>query len=255
MKAACLILFIAASLPANEIILEAKRISHLLVLNKVYLNGQGCFRMMIDTGATTCLLRPAVANRLGLRAIYAVEHETPSGVKRVPAAILDEVRIGSASDGGVEVMLTDVDLPGLDGVLGQSWLVRYDYLLDYHDRRLVLNAPAPVRGVKMALCSSDGRPRIYAEVNGRRQELVVDSGASDLILFGQSPRGSQVTLFTNGGSIAAGVGSVRVTIGDSYSKVMTAARVVASMRPGLLPAGAFRSVHVSNRDGFVVLTP
>ena len=240
---------------AEEIALKADRVEHVLVLKQVYLNDQGPFRMMIDTGAASCLIRPAFAKRLGLFPVYAVEQETVAGVKRVPTAMFDDVRIGLVSDHRVEVMITDVKLPGVDGVLGQSWLVRHDYLLDYRGRRLVLDASAPERGVRAALRTSDGRPGISADVNGRRQDLVVDSGASVLILFGRSAVAGGSMVLTNSGSVEAETGSARVTIGGSYNRVLTTAEFSAPPQPGLLPAAAFNSVYISNRDGLVVLVP
>jgi hypothetical protein len=108
--------------------------------------------------------------------------------------------------------------------------------------------------VTAALRSSDGRPEISAEVNGR-QELVVDSGASALILFEPSPLMGRAAAVTNSGSVEAVTGSARVTFGGAYTRLMTTAQVSASPRPGLLPAAAFGSVYISNRDGIVVLVP
>ena len=143
----------------------------------------------------------------------------------------------------------------IDGVLGQSWLVRHDYLLDYRDRRLVLEASAPDGGVRTALRSSDGRPEISAEVSGRQQELVVDSGASMLILFRRSALSGTTALVTNGGPLEAKMGSASVRIGGVYTRLMTAVNVDAPPRAGLLPAASFGSVYVSNRDGVVILLP
>jgi predicted aspartyl protease len=255
-KPACLILLMSAALPAaDEIALKAERVEHVLVLKQVYLNEHGPYRMMIDTGAASCLIRPAIAKRLGVRPAYAVEHATIAGVKRVPVVILDNLRVGPASDQAVEAMVTDVELPGVDGVLGQSWLVRHDYLLDYRGRRLVLNAPAPEGGVSAELRSADGTPEISTEVNGRRQELVVDSGASNLILFRPSALSSTTAVATNGGSFEARIGSASVRIGGVYTRLMTAVNVDAPPRPGLLPAASFGSVYVSNRHGVVILLP
>ena len=256
MRAACLILLTSAALSgAQEVVLKADRVAHLLVLKEVYLNGQGPFRMMVDTGAVSCLIRPAVAKRLGLRPVYAVEHATVAGVKRVPAAILDDLRIGSVCDKGIESMITDVKLPGVDGVLGQSWLLRHNYLLDYRGRRLMLGAPQPGRGIRAALRWSDGRPIIAAEVDGRPQDLVLDSGASVLVLFGRSTLSSPAMVVCNGGSVEGGMDTARITIGAIYTRLMPTAEVNASPTPGLLPASAFASVYISNRDGVVVLVP
>lgn len=256
MRPACLILLVCAALyAAQEVELKAARVAHVLVIQGAYLNGQGPFRMMLDTGATSCLVRPAVAKRLGLRPAYAVEHETVGGVNHVPVAILDDLRIGPVSDKGIETMITDVELSGVDGVLGQSWLLRHDYLLDYSASRLVLNAPEPGRGVRTALRSSDGRPMIEAEVDGRRQDLVVDSGASGLVLFGRSPMAGRATLVTNGGSVEVGTGRARITIGGTYTRMIPTIEVKASPLAGLLPAVAFSLVYISNRGGMVVMVP
>ena len=256
MKTTCLILFMSAELAAAaEISLKADRMEHVLVLKQVYLNDQGPFRMMIDTGAASCLIRPAIAKRLGVRPAYAVMQDSVAGLKRVPAAILDSLRVGPASDKAIEIMISNVERSEVDGVLGQSWLVRHDYLLDYRGRRFVLDAAAPDGGVKAALRSSDGTPMISAEVNGNSQELVVDSGASMLILFRRSALPSTTALVTNGGSLEAKMGSVNVRIGGVYTRLMTTVNVEAPPRPGLLPAASFRSVYISNRDGVVILLP
>jgi len=255
MKRISLILLMSAALPAAQEIVKADRVAHVLVLKEVYLNGQGPFRMMVDTGAASCMIRPSVAKRLGLRPAYDVEHESLGGAKRVPDAVLDELRIGAIRNQGIEIIIADVSLPDVDGVLGQSWLLQHDYLLDYRGRRLVIDPMEPERGIREALRSSDGRPEIEVDVDGCRQELIVDSGASILVLFGQSPLAGQATLFTNGGSLEAGTGRARVMIGTRYTRLLPAAKVNASTTKGLLPAVAFASVYISNRTGVVVLVP
>jgi predicted aspartyl protease len=212
--------------------------------------------MMIDTGNASSLLRPSVARKLGLRCTGSLEQVTAAGVRRVPAALLDEVRAGNVIDKLVEVMVADVEVSGVDGVLGQSWLLRHDYLLDYRHRRLVLNATPPAGGVKALLRSSDGRPAILAEVDNRRQELLVDSGAQLLVLYEHGVVVAQARLLTNGEPAPAEICSAKVAIGPNYFRKMTAAKVNPSSQTlGLLPAAAFGSVYVSNRDGVVVLIP
>jgi predicted aspartyl protease len=260
MRSAGLILLIGAVLPAaEEVTLRADRLRHVLVLKHIYLNGQGPFRLMIDTGAASCVIRPAIARQLALRPVYRVQQDTPSGLKPVPAVILDDVRVGPASDRAVEAMVTDTAVREIDGVLGQSWLVRHNYLLDYRGHRLVLNAREPGHGVRAALRTSDGRTCIAAEVDGRPQELVVDSGAANLILFERSTMGREAAeimmVLTNSGSIESGMRMSRIEIGGVYSRALRAAVVNAPRRAGLLPAAAFASVYISNREGVVVLVP
>jgi len=254
MQLACLIFLMAAALP--ETVLNAGHVAHLLILSEVYVNGHGPFRMMIDTSNASSLLRPPIARKLGLRSIGLLEQVTAAGVWRLPASLLDEVRAGNVIDKTVEIMIADVPVPGVDGVLGQTWLLRHDYLLDYRNQRLVLDGAPPAGGVRAELRSGDGRPAILAQVDSRPQELVVDSGAQLLVLYEPPAEPAHARLLTNGDSVAAETCSAKVVIGPGYSRKMTAARVnPLNQTLGLLPASAFGSVYISNRDGLVALIP
>jgi gag-polyprotein putative aspartyl protease len=160
MKTAHLLVLLSAMFSArSETVLQADRVADVLVLNQVYLNERGPYRMMVDTGNGSSILRPIVAARLNLRPAYAVEAETAAGVKRVAVAVLEAVGVGSVQDRGIEAMIMEVKFPGVDGVLGQSWLVRHDYLLDYQNRRLVVDIAAPPTGIQASLLSAAGRPQ------------------------------------------------------------------------------------------------
>jgi hypothetical protein len=181
-------------------------------------------------------------------------------------AILDEVRAGSVSDRSVEAIIGDVFQQGVDGVLGESWLVRHDYLLDYRNRRTALDGPPPGSGIRVPLRSTDGRPAVAASIDGRIRDLVVDSGASTVVLYEKpAPDGALPTgVDTNGGAARAQKCTVRFALSGSIDHLIDAVRIdhlidavridVHGLGPGLLPASAFASVFVSNREGFVELT-
>ncbi|MGO9255021.1 MAG: retropepsin-like aspartic protease [Bryobacteraceae bacterium] len=251
----CLLLIAAAETWGAEVSLPVHRVAHTVILEAVYLDGQGPFRMMVDTGNASSLIRPQVAKRLGARAAYAVEQVTSAGVRRVPAAVIDRVTVGPVTDRKIEAMIAEVALDGVDGVLGQSWLSRHDYLLDYRNRRLVLEGAPPEGAMRMDLRFQDGRPAVAAVVDGVARDLVVDSGADVLVLFENKPLVSPgVRLLAIGGSTDAGLGSAWVALGDGRERRMTAARVNAPQsHGGLLPANAFRAVYVSNREGWAGL--
>jgi predicted aspartyl protease len=235
-----MLLMLIPALPAwPEAIIKATRSAHMLVLNEVYLNGDGPFRMMIDTGDASSIIRPAIARRLALRPTYKVEQMTISGSCLVPAAVLDEIRVGSLSDKGVEVIITDVPLSGVDGVLGQSWLTRHDYMLDYHNRRLVLDGTPPLGGVRVPLRAADGRLLIPAEIDGRQTEVTLDSGASVVVLF--VPRHPMPTamLLTSTGAAGVETGAAYVSLEGGYRGSMPAARVFSLVLRWLQPC--FRS--------------
>jgi predicted aspartyl protease len=242
-----------------EVTLPLHRAGLTLILETVYLNGQGPFRMMIDTGNASSLIRPQVAQKLGARAAYSVEQVTSAGVRRVPVMVIDRLTVGPVIDRQIEAMVGALAMvgamDGVDGVLGQSWLVRHDYLLDYRNRRLVLDGAAPEGAMRTDLRSVDGRPAVAALVDGVALDLVVDSGADIVVLFDHKLRSArEATLLTNGQSAGAELGSARVALGGSREQRMAVARVNSPLLSGgLLPANAFRSVYVSNRDGFVEL--
>jgi predicted aspartyl protease len=254
MKTAWLTLTMATTILAkSETTLKASRIEHVLVLNDVFLNDTGPFRMMIDTGNASSLIRPSVAKRLKAQAKYAVEQVTVGGTRIVPVVVLNQVKVGEVRDLAVEAMVGEVAMEGVDGVLGQSWLVRHDYLLDFRQRRLVLDGEPPCQGWRTPLRSMDGRPIIVAEVEGRRAEMVVDSGAASVVLFDAGNRSrTGAAIRTNAFSASAAESSVRIAIGENPSRQMNAVRVNAMQaEPGLLPASAFGTVYISNRHGFV----
>lgn len=238
-----------------ETTLKVDRLTHVFVLRDVYLDGHGPYRMMIDTGAGACTVPPWIAKQIGLNSIASVGRQTAAGVERVPVGVLDVVQVGFVREKNVKVLVTNIDMKGVDGVLGANWLGDHDYLLDYHHNRLVLEPPEPAGGVRAPLRLIDGLPAISAQVNGRSQDLIVDSGAQTLVVFGNSRSVNRTMLFTNSGALEASTGESRVTIGEDFSRRMRTAEVNSSPRPGLLPAASFSSIYISNRDGVVVLTP
>ncbi len=256
MRSACLFLILSTGLMAQTpVSLKAARVGHVLVLNDVFLNGAGPFRMGIDTGNASSLIRPEAARRLRARAAYAVDQATAAGVRRMPVVVLDQVTTGALTERAVEAIVGDVRLKGVDGVLGQSWLVRHDYLLDYRNHRVVIDGVPPERALSVALHSADGRPSVGAVVDGEHTEMILDSGASAVVLFKCAGHARQpATLLTNGDSVGAGETSAKIALPGDRERNMRAVCVNSLQRaPGLLPASAFSAVFVSNRDGFLRL--
>jgi hypothetical protein len=142
----------------------------------------------------------------------------------------------------------------VDGVLGQSWLVRHDYLLDYRKNQVVLDEVPPGRGLTLALHSADGRPSLSATVDGRRTELILDSGTATVVLFNCAPQPRlRETLLTNGDTAPAGKATIRIALPGEGERTMPALCATTQRAPGLLPANAFAGIFISNRDGYLRL--
>jgi predicted aspartyl protease len=228
-----------------------------LILNDVFLNGVGPFRMLLDTGNATTIVRPRVARRLDLKPGYAIELVNASKARTVPAAILEEVRVGVVIDRSVEAVVGDVFRSDVDGVLGSNWLLRHDYMLDYHHRRVALDGVPPGSGIRVPLRSKDGTPVVAASIDGCSRELVIDSGASAVILFEKLLAGRvMVQVETNAGSILAQRFTALFSLSGERERLIDAFRIDAGgLGPGVLPASAFQSVFVSNLERFVEFTP
>ena len=244
---------------AKGVPLALERVGHVVVLNRVYLNGAGPFRMMIDTGNASSLVRPEVARRLSLRPVFAVEQITVTGVRTLPVAKITEMTAGLLRETSLEVIIGDIRMDGIDGVLGQSWLARHDYLLDYQNRRIVIDGVEPDHGISMPFHSTDGRPVVSIEVDGLPRDLVLDSGAPSLVLFECKPpralqaTAKQVLLLSDSGSTTASMTRAKITLPGGHTLEMSAVCVGHAGSgegngTGLLPASVFQAIFVSNHD-------
>ncbi len=256
MKSACLFLVVTTGLTAQTAVsLKVVRGANLLVLTNVFLNGAGPFRMAIDTGNASSLIRREVARRIHARPVYAVEQVTAAGVTLLPVVLLDSVTTGALTEHSVEAMVGDVRLEALDGILGQSWLARHDYLLDYRNSLLVLDEPPPDRGLMLPLHSAEGRPSFTAKVDGREAKVVLDSGASTVVLFDCAPQPRlRAALLTNSDTAEGGEATARIALpGFPERKMRAVCFSLPDHPPALLPASVFSAVFVSNRDAYLRL--
>lgn len=209
--------------------------------------------MLVDTGAESSSLRPRVAARIGARAEYRVEQVSVAGSVLTPAGPV-AVRVGAAEDAGIEMLFSEIRYRGVDGILGQNWLSRHAYLLDFERGRLVLDGEPPARGFRLQYRESDGRPSVRARIDGAEEELVLDSGADVLVLFRERVGVTErVALSTNTGGVEAGFGTSLVEIGGGFRRRIRAAQVAGSRRAGLLPASVFGAVYVAKDKGMMVL--
>lgn len=232
------------------------------IVKDVYVNGQGPFRFLLDTGAQSNVLDPELARRLGLKGVQAVEVATVNGTLLAPLAPDVTITVDGKSSGPVEVIWYPLEAarrvdPGIEGVLGQAFLSRFRYVIDYKNKKLLLDPAAEPPGVKVPLHWIHGRPTLHA-ADGTR--WVIDSGAPLPILF----RGPAVAASGNGfvatsaaGSLAAGRDRLdSVVFGDLRLTRLSVAILPADghEEDGLLPASLFRSVYLNPREGYAILT-
>jgi predicted aspartyl protease len=235
----------------------------------VSINGQGPFRMLVDTGANASLLTPEAAQRAGLAFDHRVILTTMAGEKIVKGASSNTVRVGETLE--TDLAILALDLPEVralsrdaDGVLGQSFLARNPYLLDYQHKRLWLGEAATEQAARLPhtvnATNTKGRTvlPVALDPDGQIWQLALDSGATSLIVdcSERCPRAWGVErdgrLVTHAGERAVLRGTLRqVALGGSTMASTEAVLLDSATREvgddGLLPTRWFSAFYVNGQ--------
>jgi predicted aspartyl protease len=238
-----------------------------IIIDNVSINGEGRYRFLIDTGSQSTMIDASVARKLSLTAAYRVSLDTPAGSRIVPAANTLSVSAGTAHAENIEVLWYDFNtersaLGDIHGILGNNFLSRFDYILDFKNRTLLLRPQSgfaeSIRGERIPFHLDEGRivvPVRFAK-DGLPHDFILDSGATTMIL----PEALADTLALRSKArlhTTAGIEDVAVTdvpcifVGKSAVRNLPA----AIQRTSLLPAHIFESIYVNSARGYLVLNP
>ena len=241
---------------------------------QVRVNGKGPFRMLVDTGASSCTLSNEAATAAGLVYDHRVMVATAAGEHVLPAAGETRVQAGTVQASGVEMLAGPIDAvrqvdPNADGILGQSFLGRFPYLIDYRKKRLMIGGEAEeqsvVLGGTLAADQVDGRIVVPVSFGGggKSWRLVLDSGSRRLVLecgtgCPRIERTGTGEMVTNAGRRDVEVGvAKRIEVGEIAIARAEALLVRnasdAGREEGLLPTHLFSTVYVDARRGQVRL--
>jgi aspartyl protease len=261
---------LAADRPDDSILLKDG-----FVFVNAIINGHGPFRMLVDTGTTTTLLAPEAAREAGLKFDHRIVLASMGGEKPLPATSTGELQVGSARTAGVEIAVAAISHirkidRAADGVLGQSFLSKSAYLIDYSRKKLWLGQDAILRAEELPLVISvpqtGGRTivPVNLQAGGPDWRLTLDSGASDLIL----KCGERCPLITDprsGGRILALAGERPVLSGTLRRLEIAGARMWSvpavlvdtdlpdGQDDGVIPSHWFSAVYVDGHAGLVRL--
>jgi hypothetical protein len=256
------LMIFAAALPCNARSAQpAETGTHLRlmggrpVVDEVYINGQGPLRFLLDTGAATNQFDAALARKLGLEASFQVELATVGGTTRVQGGRVAQVKLGTAEASSQEFLFTTLDAihtlsASVEGVLGEEFLSRFDYLLDFRNHRLAFGVQAP-DGAHTSFRMIEGIPAIQTSEG----ELILDSGTDTTVLCRASSAGTGLQIRTASGFSGVSTGNIRLRIGEREihpSQTAFAPRA-AIAADGLLPASLFHAVFVSNSGRYSIL--
>lgn len=240
------------------------------ILKDVFVNGKGPYRMLLDTGMQTTSLRPSVAASAGIRPTFSVELQNALGSTMTPGGTASSMESGKLALDEVEVLIAEppqvAAIGPLDGVLGQSFLARANYWLDYAAKRLIWDPHGDLErcleGERLTLSMVDGRPALEANFPGtaaQGKRLVLDTGASHVILYGwpEGKSGVAAVRTTNGAGTARLARIEALSVGGLSWRGLSAGvlETNGSSADGLLPGRLLKSFYVSNRRRYVLAGP
>lgn len=158
----------------------------------VTINGTGPHRFVLDTGSNRSAVSSRLVEALRLPAVARTSLVTARGSEAAVVVSLETVAVGRMTRRGL--LATAVDVPrGIDGVIGQDFLMTSAYTVDFARRRLVWEAGNATGSVRLPLRAVEGRwlVGIPQERGDRTIWFVPDTGASGLTLF---DRGTPLSL-------------------------------------------------------------
>jgi predicted aspartyl protease len=142
---------------------------------------------LLDTGASPTVLDPRVASKLHLQQAPA-SIELVGGNVRSGTGIVPKLNIGPIQRDNLPVLIEDLSFLQkafpfrIDGMIGLDVLGQSAFLIDYGSREIHFG-PSPALAVSIPLRLAEGLATVDAEVNHAPARLLVDTGASSLILF------------------------------------------------------------------------
>jgi predicted aspartyl protease len=237
------------------------------VIGEVRVNGSGPYRFLLDTGAQSSVVDPELASELGLSPQYRVEVITLAG-QRFAGGCRALWSVGGMNVGEAETLIYPITgLRYVDrdvhGILGQSFLSKFDYLIDYKRREIVLDRTGVLsqsaKGASTSLKYVAERPAV--ELDG--SVFVLDSGASALILTAKAAKrfglrlqpGRRISLGTTAEAVEVQTGRLRLLrVGQRLLRdIDVVIAPTTRVEDGLLPPLLAGSVLISNSGGFAVL--
>ncbi|MBK9167992.1 MAG: clan AA aspartic protease [Bryobacterales bacterium] len=222
-------------------------------LVRVSVGGGPPHLFLLDTGAASTLVDPALATTAEWIHSGEVEVVTATGKSAAPMVRVD-LEMAGVAFGPVDAVRADLAAVRrvdrrIRGILGQNVLQRMNYVLDLDARRLLIeeagDLEAELSGPRQTVEWIRGRPAI--RIQGMR--LVLDTGASHIVLFrpGTGVGGTMHTVNGAGGISLQKRGQTR------FSDVaVLAGRQPGRVEDGLLPASVLGPIYVNNVLSYVV---
>jgi clan AA aspartic protease (TIGR02281 family) len=121
-----------------------------LIFIEVWVNNQGPFSFVVDTGATITVLSPETAQKVGLDLSSGAKDtgHGAGGQVQVSLVSLESLRIGETEIKDLKAAIMDLTnlkqvLGYLDGVIGYNFLSKFRVIIDYPKRVISFEPSTP----------------------------------------------------------------------------------------------------------------
>lgn len=237
------------------------------ITTEVYFGDQGPYRFLVDTGSESSMIEPKLAAELKLRPEFRTEIVTLHGGHFVPGTRAGNLKLGRHSLPAVEILFQEMAEaqrlnPSIRGILGANALSCFDFLLSPHDGQMEIVPQRPA-GEALPFDTVNGRMVVKARMGNETLALVLDSGASHIVLFRTPaamaktrPITTTVNTLEGARSTAPTTWTAELVFTDRLRVATLPAAIVertGMATDGLLPASVFRKVFVDQARREVVL--
>ena len=155
------------------------------IVAPVMINGQGPFRLVVDTGASHTTLSPELAARLGLapKENVVLMLNGVTGVEQVPAVRIDRLQAGDLIVEHVEAPIVQSSImAGADGILGVAGLQQERITVDFIRDRITISRSRPSDDTSgmlriQATRVAGGLLMVETRIGGVKARTVIDTGA------------------------------------------------------------------------------
>ncbi len=252
------------------------------VIVPVSVNGLEPSSFILDTGTKTTMVDESICRQLNLQTIERMPLITFNGTTVVTIGRVESLSMGNASAKGLEVACGEMKKiypmnSDICGVLGQNFLVRFNYLLDYRKRKIVLDESGDLRkdldGAELPIEVSGQRAYVlYDSGSAARQPVrfMLDSGTPIPVIF-ENPRVNSAlrierdpsTIYSPGSVAGRGIEAGRIrafqiggaTISNLPVRITGIRDSENRLENGLLPTSLFRAIYFNHERGYVILNP
>jgi predicted aspartyl protease len=184
---------------SQKISIRRENARHPLVLLPTRVNGRGPFTFVLDTGASSTLVTPEMAELLGLERGEKKRATGARGETEVVLSKAESIEVAGETVKNAEVAIRDLRIltqaigEQVDGDLGYSFLRRFAITIDYPEQFFSLtrttdgvsSSASPHKEETRFRLANPEKPLILIPVrfnDGGQSELILDTGAGATVL-------------------------------------------------------------------------